>query len=300
VLMLDARNIGQLMRGSRKVYEFTREQLQNIAAIVWLHRGRRDRFLALVQNHLARLYAEAAAVPAKLEAFDQSLASLQSLFVPVEKSKELAEPVTELREAANAYAADRIRLLEDLAAFAKSTSKTPPATNGKQHAARKAFDPIAERIKGIIRQVDLLYKLTSRVVTAAFGLAKDESFAAAYDRRAAGKLAKQLEEERKAGVEQLKRATYFHRHILWLQDRFPDAEIQAVPGLVKVVTRKDIENADWSLTPGRFVGVAPAEVDDNFDFEQTISDIHSELAALNKEATTLARTIQQNFEELGV
>ena len=72
-----------------------------------------------------------------------------------------------------------------------------------------------------------------------------------------------------------------------------------MPGLVKVVTRKDIESADWSLTPGRYVGVAPQEVDEDFDFEQAISDIHIELAALNKEATALAKTIQENFEELG-
>ena len=73
-----------------------------------------------------------------------------------------------------------------------------------------------------------------------------------------------------------------------------------VPGLVKVVTREEIEAADWSLTPGRYVGVAPPEEDDDFDFEQAIRDIHVELADLNTEAAQLAKTIQDNFEELGV
>jgi type I restriction enzyme M protein len=41
-------------------------------------------------------------------------------------------------------------------------------------------------------------------------------------------------------------------------------------------------------------------VDEDFDFEQTLSDIHIELADLNKEAAGLAKTIQRNFEELGV
>jgi type I restriction enzyme M protein len=93
---------------------------------------------------------------------------------------------------------------------------------------------------------------------------------------------------------------YFHRQIAWLQDRFPEAELQPVAGLVKVVARKDIEAADWSLTPGRFVGVAPAEEDEDFDFEQTLRDIHTELAGLNKEAAELAAKIQSNYEELGV
>ena len=86
----------------------------------------------------------------------------------------------------------------------------------------------------------------------------------------------------------------------WLQDRFPKAELQAVPGLVKLVDRKEIEGAEWSLTPGRYVGVAPPEEDENFDFEQAIRDIHTELADLNKEAAVLAAKIQENLEELGV
>ena len=86
---------------------------------------------------------------------------------------------------------------------------------------------------------------------------------------------------------------------MWLQDRFPEAKLEDVPGLVKLVDRAEIEAADWSLTPGRYVGVAPAEEDDDFDFETTLRDIHTELADLNDEATELAAKIQQNLEELG-
>jgi type I restriction enzyme M protein len=73
-----------------------------------------------------------------------------------------------------------------------------------------------------------------------------------------------------------------------------------VPGLCKVVTRAEIEAADWSLTPGRFVGVTPAEVDEEFDFVQTLRDIHLELADQNRESVDLAVKIQTNFEELGI
>ena len=305
VLMLDARSIGQLMKGSRKVYEFTPEQMQNIAAIVWLYRGQRDRFLALVKDYFTRLCAECAGIPAKLAAFDSAYQSYSVLFVPFEQSPAIAEPLAELRDAAEAYQADRKRLLDDLAAFVTTTSKAPPATNDKQRAVRKSFDPVAERIKGIIKQVDLLSKLASRVVTVVAGLPLPNGEGRGegepvFDLRSARKFAKDLEEQRLTGVDQLKHAAYFHRHIVWLQDRFPDAEIQAVPGLVKAVSRKDIENADWSLTPGRYVGVAPQEVDENFDFEQTITDIHCELDALNKEAAALAKTIQENLEELAI
>ncbi len=73
-----------------------------------------------------------------------------------------------------------------------------------------------------------------------------------------------------------------------------------VPGLCRVVTRNDIAAADWSLTPGRFVGVAPAEIDEDFDFELAMRDIHVELSDLNEEAAILAAKIQQNFDGLGI
>jgi type I restriction enzyme M protein len=41
-------------------------------------------------------------------------------------------------------------------------------------------------------------------------------------------------------------------------------------------------------------------VDDDFDFEQTLREIHVELEDLNAEAARLAATIKRNFEELGV
>jgi type I restriction enzyme M protein len=69
---------------------------------------------------------------------------------------------------------------------------------------------------------------------------------------------------------------------------------------VKLVDRAEIEAADWSLSPSRFVGVAPPEKDEDFDFEQTLRDIHTELADLNRESADLAVKIQAHFEELGV
>lgn len=58
--------------------------------------------------------------------------------------------------------------------------------------------------------------------------------------------------------------------------------------------------ANSKLTPGRYVGVAPPEEDEDFDFEQTMRDIHTELADLNKVAAELTAKIQENFEELGI
>jgi type I restriction enzyme M protein len=307
--MLDARNV--FRKVTRKIYDFSPEQMKNLSAIVWLYRGQQARFLALVKDYLRQVCTESAAIPEKLAAFEKTLADLRQRFQPLakvvakhadldaDKKKALADAAAELNEAAKPCEADRTKLLAALDGFGMRYAKALPAANDKQHDARQAFDPIAEAIRGLIKQVDLLYKLAARVADLGGERAGDDAVVAAYDRRAASKLVKQLDEQRKAAVEQLKYAVYFHRQVAWLQDRFPKAELQAVPGLVKLVDRKEIEAADWSLTPGRYVGVAPLEEDEDFDFEQTLRDIHTELADLNKEAAELAAKIQKNFEELG-
>src|SRR5262245_45128518 len=309
VLMLDARNIYRKV--TRKINDFSPEQMQNLSAIIWLYRGQRDRFLALVKEYLGFVCTESAAISDKLAALDVTLQSLREHFVSLkdavvklcsldpEKKNSLTEAVTELDEAIKPYENDRVRLLADLDDFRKQFGQNP-TTNEKQHAARKAFDPIADHMKDLVRQVDLLYKLAARIADSGHEVASDEALASAYDRRSAGRLMKQLNEERKAAVEQLKQTTYFDRQIVWMQDRFPKAELEAVPGLVKLVDRKEIEAADWSLTPGRYVGVAPPEEDEDFDFEGMLRDIHTELADLDKEAVELASKIQTNFEELGI
>ncbi|MBI4720685.1 MAG: N-6 DNA methylase, partial [Chitinivibrionia bacterium] len=340
VLMLDARNVYRKV--TRKIYDFSPEQMKNLAAIIWLYRGQQARFLALVRDYLEQVCTESAAIPAVLDVFDATLVDLRQRFDPLtkavkkhtdlaaEKKQAFAVAAAELRDAAAPYETDRAKLQKALGSLRMNQSatvrpepvegrnmnspKSPnpfPETNAKQHAARQAFDPIAEKIRGLIKQVDLLYKLTARVAELAGSLTPGDMTPSPpagegrgegvpYDRRAAGKLIKQLDEQRKAAVEQLKLAAYFHRQVAWLQDRFPKAELEAVPGLVKLVDRAEIEAADWSLTPGRYVGVAPPEVDEDFDFEQTLRDIHTELADLNKEAAGLAEKIQANFEELGI
>jgi type I restriction enzyme M protein len=93
---------------------------------------------------------------------------------------------------------------------------------------------------------------------------------------------------------------YFHRHAHWLTERFPEAKLRDVEGLIRLVTIKEIEANDWSLTPGRYVGVAPEEEDGDFDFEEVLREIHIELEGLNTEAVKLAAIIKKNFEGLGV
>ena len=62
----------------------------------------------------------------------------------------------------------------------------------------------------------------------------------------------------------------------------------------------EIEAHDWSLTPDRYVGVAPEEEDEHFDSAEAMRSIHMDLKELNDEAAKLATRINRNFEQLGV
>ena len=84
----------------------------------------------------------------------------------------------------------------------------------------------------------------------------------------------------------------------WLVSKFgEDGKYENVPGLCKIATIQEIEEKNYSLTPGAYVGVAEQE-DDGVDFHERMNEIHAELAKLNQEANVLMDEIQKAWEEL--
>lgn len=77
----------------------------------------------------------------------------------------------------------------------------------------------------------------------------------------------------------------------WLAEHFPKGTYQDVEGLCKIATLEDIKEQDYSLTPGRYVGVK-IDIDMDFDYKSRMQEIHTELAKLNTEANTLMQQIQ--------
>lgn len=52
---------------------------------------------------------------------------------------------------------------------------------------------------------------------------------------------------------------FLQTHIQWLQERFSQAEYEDVTGLCKSATPQEVEEQDYSLNPGRHVGVVIVE-----------------------------------------
>ena len=89
------------------------------------------------------------------------------------------------------------------------------------------------------------------------------------------------------------------KEALWLTEKFGEGQYADIPGLCKVATLAEIEEKNFSLTPGAYVGVAPTE-DDGVDFHKRMTEIHKELLSLQEESNRLMETISKNWEEMGL
>ena len=159
-------------------------------------------------------------------------------------------------------------------------------TNLKE--AESAMAEFAETTKDVIKQIDQFHKQAN----AAFS--NENSGRNGTGRKAI----KTLDEAREGLKDTLKSVRTMHGHAHWLLTRFPDAELVDVEGLVKLVGQNELEANDWSLTPGRYVGVAPELEDEDFDFEEAMTAIHDELELLNAEAEELSTQISANIKAL--
>ncbi|MCF2562743.1 N-6 DNA methylase [Prevotella brevis] len=108
---------------------------------------------------------------------------------------------------------------------------------------------------------------------------------------------KKIEAEWKETIEHWEDLLETAHQFEWITEKFGDGQYQDVLGLCKIATIQEIEEKNYSLTPGAYVGVAEQE-DDGVDFHERMNEIHAELAQLNKEANTLMVKIQKAWEEL--
>ncbi|SAI88057.1 hypothetical protein MBBA_1196 [Methanoculleus bourgensis] len=310
VLMIDARNIYRKV--TRRIYDFSPEQEQNILAIVWLYRGHTGKYLDLVAGYCRRMLDEGVGCfTAKdddgkeiepLPSFVASLGALQEALWPFLATLPADAPHTgvlkELDDAMPAFRAD-VEGFRRAVSEQQTAWKEQKTTNGELKKAVDRLAPVAECSRSMVKQSDLLYKLAGRLIETCENEC-DARESDAWANREINRARKAADEARQLAVRQLKRVRYFWRQAHWLTERFPDAKLCDVAGLVRLVDRAEIEANDWSLTPGRYVGVAPEEEDEDFDFEEALREIHVELEDLNAEAVHLAAKIKRNFEELGV
>lgn len=277
VLMVDARNV--FTKVTRKIYDFSPEQTKNLTSIFWLYKGQTDRFLGLVESYLQGTIVASKECRLPIFTFLQAFNDLVKL---------VDETDQETDEAYNILSNDLETFMATTTAEKETVRNASQRDNAGLIAATAELEPMANTSRDLIKQIDQLYKSIEKQ-------AKDSG-----NGRGLNKAIKDLDTARKDAVQYLRQVRYIFKQAQWLQDRFPNAELCDVEGLVKLVDHTELAANDWSLTPVRYIGVAPEEEDEDFNFEETLRDIHVELVGLNEEATTLATQIQRHFEALGV
>ncbi len=326
VLMIDARNVYHVV--SARSHIFTEEQLANVTAITWLYRGEQEKFVELVASYQRRVDEWLALLPSRLATDGetvQELAVLLTTFaekvklaelnkdVPVEEQITEAQLVAyrvELKAAGEQTVAIGKHVTDLLSQAAKARETIAVAdlsTHAGQCALQAGLNMLAPLLKGTQKEVETRHKLWLKLLDTA-----EKSLSArkadAYDNKRARELKRALiaadqkkDEEptvRDLALEALKQAAYFIGQVHGLHHRFPDAVYADVPGLCKVVPRADIAASDYSLTPGRYVGVAAPSEEDEDDFQERLAEIHTELEELNEKTVMLAERIRVNFREL--
>lgn len=298
VLMIDARNIYRKV--TRKIYDFSPEQLQNILSIVWLYRGETKRFHNLVVGYISKSLEKAVKSIPLLADYDTVFNKLNQQVAPfiatLSKDNKSTKTIKELTASIKAYK-DNCKIFFKLAEEKLSWWKKQNKDKIKLFDAAKDLELFAEENNKLIKEAELMFRLINRLIDECLNIhnAKESE---EWQTREVVKLKKQTEEVRDIAVNQLKVVRYFYNQAGWLIERFPREVLRDVEGLVKLVDKADLKENDWSLTPGRYVGVAPEEEDPDFDFGEAMQAIHAELEALNVQASKLARNISENFKDL--
>ena len=127
----------------------------------------------------------------------------------------------------------------------------------------------------------------------------DEWLAANEGKRLQPALNKELQESEEDRNDAKADLEYMRLERQWLTDRFPDGVYTDVTGLCKAALLDDIKEQDYSLNPGRYVGVVIEEYGLTAEeFKAEMKSRHEELVALNVEACEVMDKIDSNLREL--
>jgi len=301
-LMLDARPIFRVV--TRKINDFSPEQLRNITSIVHLYRGEKEKFFETIAHYFTEVDGGLDAISPAAEGWFDSLSAM------AESLKSVALVIDEINAPLSSLQFDEVEasfngLKEDLI-IARSPDTEPdnapdfPTLSG---ARQKALTALIEKLQATkpwieetVKSVDSIFVETKNAVKA--GGYTSKSLPAWNLKLFKGKL-DQLKSCKADLVGAIDRVSYFLEQIEWLLSRFPEGVYCDVPGLCKIATKDEIAGNDYSLSPGRYVGVVESKREEQDNFTK-LTFLKKQLLSLDKTASGLTIEILRNFEKLGI
>lgn len=292
VLFIDARNIfTQVDRAHR---ELSDEQIQNIALIPRLHKGRRQEFVDQVDRYLHQGMAQLKDAAEHLPALSERL--LAVLAAEVEEGAADAQTSQAARDAIAALQAQWGQLAalaqtQDQHERTRGQKHSVEDRNQAQHVLRAQFTPFFTGLHAAVKALDKAIREMDK--------RKAEAAKADGKRATANRQTKGVKAAVQALHDELKAAELYYQHVSWLQERFPHAAYEDVTGLCKLASREEIAEQDGSLNPGRYVGVVIEEDGKTEEeFAAHMLEAKDQLVELSDEANALATIVTANLEKL--
>ncbi len=312
ILFIDARNIfTQIDRAHR---EFSEEHIQNIAIISQLHKGRRKKFVQLIDRYFAAGIQRLVENKTNVEPVSAQLLAVLDDAGGKQAVGELVQQwagLTKLKTRYEKYLQQNAAVIPNASTVIPNTSTVIPsiceessahykispsgrndsssinAINKAQQQLREAFDPFFAALHEGLKHLDKVVRQHEKQQTV---LAQADGKRATTDRKT-NALKGALEELHK----EVKNAEIFYQHIHWLQERFPNAEYEDVTGLCKLASPAEVKEQDYSLNAGRYVGVVIEEDGKTEEeFVEELLAMNDELAQLNKDVKKLETVIARN------
>lgn len=317
ILFVDTRNVyHQIDRAHR---EFTAEQLQNISAIQHLRKGDRKFFIEIVHSHYTQAFERLPVINDLLKQSSEQLQKQLTAFTawckeqkPNKEQKEITNKEQFFEKLKTLAITNTKPVLTQLEiaitafnTYSKELNTTKIDTaNAIQQALGKQYEiflhdylHLKKELEKNYRDYEKLFKLADDNLKTKDDKAWKELSRPKEIRIQLDKLNEYSNSNKNNNYEdEEKSSVYFIKMAEWLQQRFPLAQYEDVTGLCKLASIGDIEEQDYSLNPGRYVGVVIEEDGLTEDeFEEMLTNCHQTFFKLNNSAKSVEDLISQNL-----
>ena len=285
ILFVDARRVfTQIDRAHR---EFSDNQVQNLATISHLHRGKRDRFIERIEDCLNAAQERLTACPAAFVVVDEALNEA----LPEEGKVLDAVEVAAQKIDGAVLTIKALLQPEALPGAPPTPAAAIDVCNTQQHVHVATLTVYVKTLQAELKGLDAALRAYEKATT--------EKAEAEGKRRPQDRKLRDAKAEWESFTAQVQAAADPLTHAQWLQERFPEAKYVDVVGLCKLASREEVAEQDYSLNPGRYVGVVIEEDGKTpEEFRADLSAMNAELEKLNAEAEALAAVISQNVAQL--
>ncbi|MCX6157146.1 MAG: N-6 DNA methylase [Ignavibacteriae bacterium] len=263
ILMIDARNIYRKV--TTTINDFSPGQLLNLTTIMKMYRGEKDVYTNTIKEHEQILYDYLDKMNEDYKVMFKDLIKIGEeckVSLKINEIVKINKPsnYTEAQIIFNHYYSQIESVSVIISQWQEEISKV------EKNIAEKQTDE-----KDGKKQIALLRSNINKL---------NKPIVAFYD------ATKESAEQIKQGIKD------WHDFVVW----FPDKIYRDIEGLCKIITIEETKDNEYSLTPGRYVGIK-IQIEEDFDYTKRVKEISQLLSDLNDKSNLLLEAIKINEKQ---